>query len=163
MTDRKAKVTDEHRHEATQLAALWDSRAHPSQAEFGEQYEVGSQSAVGQFLRGDTPLSLKAAAGFAVGLGCKIADFSPRLAKQALAYADLSGISHEITDLTRLTRSEAQVVLALRQLGAESQDEVLRLISQLLEPGKKSQRKQSLPDPSYALPQRKKNATKVHA
>jgi len=43
-------------------------------------YQIGSQSAVTSFLNGHTPLSLKAARGFAKGLNCLISDFSPRLA-----------------------------------------------------------------------------------
>jgi|GEM_PF-719874 len=61
---------------------LWKSRPRPTQAEFGEMYEIGNQSAVGHFLHGRTPLSPKAAAGFARGLNCRVADFSPRLADQ---------------------------------------------------------------------------------
>lgn len=65
------------------LKALWDAISQSekgTQAEFGEQYLIGNQSAVGQFLRGKTPLSLKAAKGFAKGLNCQVSDFSPRLA-----------------------------------------------------------------------------------
>lgn len=80
---RKSKVTAEHEEEARLLKAIWDRTAHDGQAVFGERYEIGNQSAVGQFLRGITPLSLKAAAGFARGLGCAVGDFSPRLAAQA--------------------------------------------------------------------------------
>lgn len=86
-TSRRAKVTPETKEEARRLSELWATRAHPSQAEFGETYKIGNQSAVGQFLRGDTPLSLKAARGFALGLGVRIEDFSPRLAAEAAALA----------------------------------------------------------------------------
>jgi hypothetical protein len=86
---RRAKVTPESKEEADRLAKLWATRSHPSQAEFGETYGIGNQSAVGQFLRGETPLSLKAARGFAIGLGCNIEDFSPRLAKEAAAIASM--------------------------------------------------------------------------
>lgn len=80
---RRAKVTPETKEESARLAQLWATRKHPSQAEFGEIYSIGNQSAVGQFLRGDVPLSLKAASGFAKGLSCRIDDFSPRLANEA--------------------------------------------------------------------------------
>ena len=79
---RKAKVTAENKEEARRLAKLWEEKKHHTQAVFGETYGVGNQSAVGQFLRGEVPLSMKAAAGFAKGLGCEISDFSPRLARQ---------------------------------------------------------------------------------
>lgn len=79
---KKAKVTQTTLEEAQALRALWESTEHPSQAVFGDVYGIGNQSAVGQFLRGAVPLSLKAAQGFAKGLKCSIADFSPRLASQ---------------------------------------------------------------------------------
>lgn len=118
---RKAKVTDETILESRQLRAIWDSTSHPGQAEFGEMYDVGNQSAVGQFLRGETPLSLKAAAGFAQGLSCKIADFSPRLADLATNYAALSGLESSISDLTQLSKAEMQLVLLFRKMDPESQ------------------------------------------
>lgn len=84
---RKAKVTDEHREEAARLRRIWDERKPElklrgigTQLQFGLKFGIGSQAAVGFFLNGQTPLSLKAALGFAEGLGCKVADFSPRLA-----------------------------------------------------------------------------------
>jgi hypothetical protein len=81
-TFRKAKVTDEHREEAAKLRAIWDSRPHETQAEFGEKYGIGNQSAVGQFLNARIPLNMKAASGFARGLKCSISDFSPRIANK---------------------------------------------------------------------------------
>ena len=84
---RKAKVTPETIAESEKLKELWGSKDNlPSQAVFGETYQVGSQSAVTSFLHGKTPLSLKAAKGFATGLGCRIADFSPRLAALETAW-----------------------------------------------------------------------------
>lgn len=82
VTNRKAKVTPENLAEAERLRAIWRDTPHLNQTEFGEQFEIGNQSAVGQFLRGVTPLSLKAARGFAKGLDCQIGDFSPRLAAE---------------------------------------------------------------------------------
>lgn len=96
ITSKKAKVTDVHRAEAALLRAIWDTKKHGSQAEFGETYGIGNQSAVGQFLRGDAALSLKAARGFALGLGCEIGDFSKRLEAEAKASLGLAGLSREI-------------------------------------------------------------------
>lgn len=80
---RRAKTTPETHEEARKLRAIWDAAQNkPSQAVFGERNNIGSQSAVALFLNGTTPLSLKAANGFAVGLGCRVADFSPRLAAE---------------------------------------------------------------------------------
>lgn len=86
---RRGKVTPEHKMESARLRRIWDSKADLrrskgaySQAEFGEKFAVGNQAAVGHFLNGNTALSMKAARGFAKGLECDIAEFSPRLAKQ---------------------------------------------------------------------------------
>lgn len=74
--------------EAARLRAIWDATPNRlSQAEFGEAFNIGGQSAVGNFLKGTSPLSLKAATGFARGLGVAIEQFSPRLAEEARAIA----------------------------------------------------------------------------
>lgn len=120
---RRAKVTAEHKEEARRLKALWDSLSHPSQAEFGELFEVGNQSAVGQFLRGQVPLSLKAAQGFARGLGIGLEAFTPRLAAKAAEIANMApveGLSSEVMSLAREIESltgddRAYVLQACRQ------------------------------------------------
>lgn len=82
--NKNAKITEENSQEAARLKAIWE-KGNPrmSQATFGEKYNIGSPGAVYQFLKGITPLSMKAAIGFAEGLGCQISDFSPRLAREA--------------------------------------------------------------------------------
>lgn len=84
----KPIITDEHRKECRALRGLWDNAGDDrlTQAEFGEKFNIGSQAAVGHFLRGTSAISLKAAKGFATGLGCRIADFSPRLAALETAW-----------------------------------------------------------------------------
>jgi hypothetical protein len=82
-TGRSGKVLPEHLEEAAALRKLWESREHDTQTIFGEKYKIGNQSAVGQFLNGKARISMKAAVGFAKGLGCEISDFSPRLAAEA--------------------------------------------------------------------------------
>ena len=76
--------------EAKRLKEIWASNADGrlGQAQFGEVYGIGGQSAVANFLNGRSPLSLKAALGFARGLKCRVQDFSPRLAKEALGIAE---------------------------------------------------------------------------
>lgn len=104
-TDRKAKVTDEHREEARKLRDLWSARKGQwTQTTFGENFKVGNQSAVGQFLRGDTPLSLDAARAFAKGLGVELSEFSPRLALRAAEIAQFapSPVEQEFVDVPRL-------------------------------------------------------------
>jgi transcriptional regulator with XRE-family HTH domain len=80
----KAKITDENREESRLLKALWDSTGHAklTQAEFGHQFGIGTQAAVGFFLNGKSAISLKAARGFARGLNCPISSFSKRLAAE---------------------------------------------------------------------------------
>lgn len=101
MATRKVKITPETLEESRQLRAIWDStKGRPNQATFGEMYGIGNQSAVGQFLRGETPISLKAAIGFAKGLGCEIQDFSPRLAKLAHDASQVLGEDDEAEFIT---------------------------------------------------------------
>lgn len=77
---KRARMSPELKAEAERLKAIWNSRPHRTQAEFGEVYGLGNQSNVGHYLNGRSPLNFTAAAAFAKELGCQIADFSPRLA-----------------------------------------------------------------------------------
>ena len=63
-SSRRGKVTPENRHESARLKALWNgykADGGKSQAEFGHEYGIGSQSAVGNMLNGEQAISLKAA------------------------------------------------------------------------------------------------------
>lgn len=100
---RKAKITPETLAESKRLLELWNKRSPKiSQVEFGEKYGIGSQGAVYQFLRGRTPLSMKAAIGFAEGLGVDIADFSMRLAKEAVKIAEATTNTDEFLPVKML-------------------------------------------------------------
>lgn len=114
--DRRAKITPENREEAARLKAIWDSPAGRakrradgfySQEAFGAEYKIGNQAAVSFFLLGESALSFKAASGFARGLGCKISDFSPRLA--ALG---------DVTDAEPALTESPSATLALRLANA---------------------------------------------
>lgn len=114
-------LTQENLDESRNLRALWDARTNVmSQTEFGEVFEVGSQAAVGQFLNGKAAISLKAAKGFAKGLGCEISAFSDRLAREAAALGEVSGGATQI-DLTSLSRDELKLLLLFRSLEAKNQ------------------------------------------
>lgn len=63
------------------LKRLFDERAKLTQEEFGATYGLGSQGMVWQYLSGHRPLNFEAAAKFAKGLGCTIADISPEMAE----------------------------------------------------------------------------------
>lgn len=94
-SNKRAKVTEVHLAEARALKEIWN-RVHPrSQKEFAVEFGIGGQTAVSNFLNALSPLSLKAAAGFAAGLGCRIEDFSPRLAAEA---AQIAEVTPQITD-----------------------------------------------------------------
>ena len=89
---KRGVVTDENREESRRLRLLWDERANRmSQAEFGQTFEIGSQAAVGHFLNGHAAISMKAAKGFARGLGCDISAFSQRLSQEATDLLAVSG------------------------------------------------------------------------
>lgn len=82
-----------------------------TQAVFGEKYEIGNQSAVGQYLRGAAPLNLAVAHKFAECLGCQISDFSPRLASLATAWPFELVDREKYESLTPPMRHKAQVRL----------------------------------------------------
>jgi hypothetical protein len=94
MTEKKqGKITAENLEEARRLWAIWEKTYEQrkasklnTQGAFGLEYGIGGQAAVGFFLKGRTALSLKAAKGFAKGLGCQIGDFSPRLAALEISW-----------------------------------------------------------------------------
>ena len=94
-SNKKAKVTDEHRQEAQALKDIWNRVNPRSQKEFATEFGIGGQTAVSNFLNGTSALSLKAATGFAVGLGCRIEDFSPLLAAEA---AQIAEVTPQISD-----------------------------------------------------------------
>lgn len=79
---KRDRMLPELKAEAARLKAIWNSRPHRTQAEFGDAYGLGNQSNVGHYLNGRSRLNFTAAAAFAKELGCQIADFSPRLAAQ---------------------------------------------------------------------------------
>lgn len=63
------------------LKKLYEARvpAGMSQEEFGQEYGIGSQGMVWQYLNGYTPLNYDSAAKFAEGLRCTIRDISPEM------------------------------------------------------------------------------------
>lgn len=67
--------------DAARLKRLYNERTSLSQAEFGARFDIGNQGAVWQYLNGRRPLNMKAAKGFASGLGVNIEEFSPSIAQ----------------------------------------------------------------------------------
>ncbi|CAN7476987.1 LexA family transcriptional regulator [Acidovorax sp. LjRoot74] len=107
---RKAIVTEAHKAEAAALKAIWDRVKPSSQKEFGAEFGIGGQSAVANFLSGKSALSIKAAVGFAQGLGCQVGEFSTRIAEQI---ARMSWISEE-DGLRSFTTGESKPVFSNR-------------------------------------------------
>lgn len=107
MSQKKAKIEQEHVEEAEKLRRIFEARPLPrlSQAKFGEQYEIGSQGVVWQYLNARIPLNVEQAVRFARGLNCAVADFSPRLA------AELAALQ-EIPPLSAAQRDAVQAALA---------------------------------------------------
>lgn len=82
-TDSTEKsVTD-----AERLKKLYEDRVPKdmSQAEFGSLYGIGTKAMVWQYITGYRPLNFEAAAKFAKGLRCTIADISPEMARKLKA------------------------------------------------------------------------------
>lgn len=96
----KAKITEENLEESRRLKNIWTNTGHGglTQDAFGEKYGIGSQSAVGFFLNGKSAISMKAAIGFAKGLGCQISDFSARLAAVAQDASTVNQIHSNLVD-----------------------------------------------------------------
>lgn len=127
MTDyKRGAVTDLNREESKKLRALWDARSNRmTQAEFGQTFGIGSQAAVGHFLNGHAAISLKAAKGFAHGLGCEISAFSERLANEAAALGEVAGASAAI-DVMALSRDEMHLLMIYRQLQPLHQKQLIK-------------------------------------
>ncbi len=128
---RRAIVTEEHRAESLKLKAIWhrtedDRRARGvfSQEAFGAEYNIGNQAAVGFFLNGKAPISLKAATGFAIGLRCKVADFSPRWAAKIA-----QGAGGAADDL------EAEAVALLRSASEPERVQAIKALRGMLASG----------------------------
>lgn len=81
--------------DAARLKRLYNERTSLSQAEFGARFDIGNQGAVWQYLNGRRPLNLKAAKGFASGLGINIEDFSPSIAQTIKAAEMWTGDSED--------------------------------------------------------------------
>lgn len=129
---KRGVVTDLNREESKRLRAIWDSRSNRmTQAEFGQTYGIGSQAAVGHFLNGHAAISLKAAKGFAHGLGCEISEFSERLADQAAELGEVSGAGGG-TDVMSLSRDELHLLMLYRRLQPLHQRQIIATAAEML-------------------------------
>lgn len=141
---RRAKVTDEHRAEARQLKQLFEEfqkrqkerGARVTQGGFGSDYGIGDQALVWQYLNARIPLNLRAAMGFAKGLGVPVERFSRRLSQEQAA------LSAPASSTPRAPRTALQSVLELnpdeqillglyRELKGAQQELVMQLAQDL--------------------------------
>jgi hypothetical protein len=114
MNDQKSsKMPPELKAEAERLKAIWNSRPHRTQAEFGDAYGLGNQSNVGHYLNGRSRLNFTAATAFAKELGCQIADFSPRLAAQLARISPMETAAPRSAGLPEHVMHEVSVPSAL--------------------------------------------------
>lgn len=98
--------------DAARLKDLFATREPKvSQAEFGAQHGLGSQSMVWQYLSGHRPLNIKAATAFARGLGVQVHAFSPTLASQ-IDYVSQSATLAPQLDVRELAGEYQDVILA---------------------------------------------------
>lgn len=67
--------------DAARLKALF-LRQEKSQAQFGYDFDIGTQGMVWQYLAARRPLNIEAAVAFAKGLNVGISEFSPTLAEK---------------------------------------------------------------------------------
>lgn len=107
-------MTPEHIEEARKLKALFKEKSTLTQKDFAMRYGLRSAGNIWHYLNGTRPLNLQAATAFASGLGIGIAEFSPRLAKEA------SKVSSTISGQTDVTlappASRSIPVLSYRQV-----------------------------------------------
>jgi hypothetical protein len=84
---KKSRKTATSEVESAALRQLWDTakasgKIEGTQAEFAVKFDIGKgQAAVSNCLNGQMELSIRAAKGFARGLGVEVREFSPRLAR----------------------------------------------------------------------------------
>lgn len=86
--------------DAARLKRIFDKSGY-SQLVFGNEFDIGNQSMVNQYLNGERPLNLTAAGKFSRGLNCLMDDFSPRLAAQIRELCLFVEIKQEINKKTK--------------------------------------------------------------
>ena len=118
---RNSKIEPIHREESARLKRLFKERSPLSQEAFGEEYGIGTQGMVWQYLNARSPLNLSAAIKFASGLAVSVAEFSPRLAQeleQLPADNSSSLLAQKIAALEREGKLTASVVQAITAIVA---------------------------------------------
>lgn len=107
-------MTPEQIEEARKLKALFKEKSPFTQKDFATRYGLRSAGNIWHYLNGTRPLNLQAATAFASGLGIGIAEFSPRLAKEASKVSSAFSGQTEVTVAPPASRSIP--VLSYRQV-----------------------------------------------
>jgi len=103
--DTRKPVEQWQRDDAARLKALFAKHSTLGQMQFGLTYEIGTQSAVGQYLNGLRPLNIAVALKFARGLGVPVSEFSPTLAAQISGVNAMDSIGEAVSALPEQDRS----------------------------------------------------------
>jgi transcriptional regulator with XRE-family HTH domain len=97
--DTRKPIEPWQREDAARLKALFRSRSKLGQMQFGLTHDIGTQSAVAQYLNGVRPLNVAVALKFANGLGVPVSAFSPTLAEQITGVDPMDPISEVVAAL----------------------------------------------------------------
>lgn len=92
--------------DAARLKALFKTHSTMSQLEFGAAHDIGTQSAVGQYLNGARPLNVAVALKFARGLGVPVSAFSPTIASQIAGTEVMDPIGEAVSALPESDRQQ---------------------------------------------------------
>jgi transcriptional regulator with XRE-family HTH domain len=95
----RSELAPWQREDAERLARLFKANTRLSQAAFGAQFGIGTQSMVWQYMSGYRPLSAEVAARFARGLDVDLREISPRLAEEVDAMAAATRSSNAVPAL----------------------------------------------------------------
>lgn len=121
MTKRSKAIEAWQIADAARLKQIFDSRSPKiSQLKFGEEFGIGTQGMVWQYLTGMTPLNIDAATNFAIGLNVPIDAFSATIAgKIADAYAltvrgrqSLDPIAEAFAKLTSVQQNAVMAIIS---------------------------------------------------
>jgi hypothetical protein len=143
---RRSNITDVQVEEAAALKRLFvaykSAKAKDgvkiTQSAFALEHGIATDPASAQglfwqYLNARIPLNLRVALRFAEGLGCKLKDFSPRLAKEQaeLAGAKPAGPKTYLQSMLELKPLEVQLLGMYRELDADQQQELHRLANDM--------------------------------
>lgn len=139
---RRPKITDEHKREAAALKKLFEDfqakqaqrGVKVTQASFAVDNQIGTtQGLVWQYLNARIPLNLRAASRFASGLGCRIDQFSSRLAEEQalLAPQRAAGKKTALESVLELNPLEQQLLGLYRDLPPDLKHDLLMMANEM--------------------------------